>query len=132
MRTHASAPSVLRRVLGVALAIGLAIDAFVGIFGLFFQPYLGPLLDIPMKDPALTTIAGGEFIVVACVYAIALRDPVRYRALLWICALDQVFAALLPGVEIMRGNIAASWKTVGPIPLDAALAIIIALGTRLR
>ena len=46
------------RVLRIAIAIGLLVDVTVAILALFFQPLLGPLLDVPTKDPALTTIAG--------------------------------------------------------------------------
>jgi len=100
----------------------MAIDAFVGILAVFFQPLMGPLLDIPVKDPAVTTIAGGEFIVVGLIYLITLRDPQHYRVLLYVVALDQAFAALLAAVEIQRGEVAATWKTLAPIPLSAILA----------
>ena len=112
----------------VAVAIGFCIDTAVAIIALFFQPLLGPLFDLPLKDPALTTIAGGEYVVVALIYAIVFRAPARYHALLWVCALDQLFAALLPGIEIARGHVAATYKTIGPIPLSALLATVYALG----
>lgn len=118
----------MTNVLRVALAIGFCIDLGVAILCFFFQQQLGPLLDIPLKDPALTTIAGGEYVVVALVYALAFRDPSRYRALLWLCALDQLFAAALPGLEIARGNVAGTIKTIGPIPFNAALAIVYTWG----
>jgi hypothetical protein len=117
----------------VAAAIGLCIDVGVAIVALFFQSLLGPLFDLPLKDPALTTIAGGEYVVVALVYVLVIREPQRYRALLWLCALDQAFAALLPGLEIARGNVIASPKTLGPIPVSAALALVYAwLAARAR
>jgi len=109
--------------LRATVAIGLCVDTTVAILALFFQPLLGPLFDIPVKDPALTTIAGGEYVVVTLVYALVLRDPERFGPLLWLCALDQAFAALLPAVEIARGNVVATWKTIGPIPLNALLAV---------
>ncbi len=110
----------------VAVAIGFCIDIFVAVLALFFQPLLGPLFDIPVKDPALTTIAGGEYVVVALVYLLVFRDARRYRALLWLCALDQAFAALLPAIEIGRGNVVATPKTIGPIPFNALLAVVYA------
>jgi hypothetical protein len=113
--------------LRVAVAIGLCVDTVVAVLALFFQPLLGPLFDIPVKDPALTTIAGGEYVVVALVYALVLRDPGRFHPLLWLCAIDQAFAAFLPAVEIGRGNVVASWKTIGPIPLNALLAVCYAV-----
>ena len=118
----------MKNFLRMAVAIGFCVDAGVAILALFFQAQLGPLLDIPLKDPALTTIAGGEFIVVALVYALVFREPERYRSLLWLCALDQAFAVLLPGIEIARGNVAATFKTLGPIPFSALLAVLYAWG----
>jgi hypothetical protein len=107
------------RVLRIAIAIGLLVDATVAVLALFFQPLLGPLLDVPTKDPALTTI-----------YAILLRDLKKYRVLLWLIALDQAFAAILPAYEIARGHVVATWKTIGPIPFNAALAAIYVAGAR--
>jgi hypothetical protein len=118
------------RVLRIAIAIGLLVDTTVAILALFFQPLLGPLLDVPTKDPALTTIAGGEYVVVASIYAVVLRDLKKYRVLLWLIALDQAFAALLPAYEIARGHVVATWKTIGPIPFNAALAAIYVAGAR--
>jgi uncharacterized membrane protein len=112
----------MTRLLRVAVAVGFCIDVLVAILALFFQSLLGPLFDIPLKDPALTTIAGGEYVVVALVYVLVFREPERYHALLWLCALDQVFAALLPAIEIARGNVVATYKTIGPIPINVLLA----------
>lgn len=112
----------------IAVAIGFCVDCIVAILALFFQSLLGPLFDIPLKDPALTTIAGGEYVVVALVYVLVFREPERYRALLWLCALDQAFAALLPAVEIVRGNVVATYKTIGPIPFNALLAAVYVWG----
>jgi hypothetical protein len=119
---------VTSRLLRIAIAIGALVDASVAILALFFQPLLGPLLDVPTKDPALTTIAGGEYVVVTLIYIVLLRDLERYRALLWLVALDQAFAAVLPAYEIARGHVAQTWKTVGPIPFNAALAAIYVFG----
>ncbi len=107
--------------LRIALAIGFCIDAFVGILCLVAQPLLQPLLDIPVKDPAVTTIAGGELLVAAGIYAFVFRDPQRWRPLLWLCALDQAFGVLLPALEIARGHAPATWKTLGPMPLQLIL-----------
>lgn len=112
----------------VVLAVGFAIDASVALLALFAQGLLEPLLDIPVRDPALTSIAGGEFAVVACVYAVAFRDLRRWNVLLWICALDQLAAAVLPALAIAHGQIPATVKTVGPIPLQALMALVLALG----
>jgi hypothetical protein len=114
----------------IALAIGFAIDAGVAVLALFAPGLLEPLLDLPVRDPGLTSIAGGEFAVVACVYALAFRDPRRWRVLLWICALDQLAAVVLPGLAIVHGQIPATFKTVAPLPLQAVMAITLALGAR--
>ncbi len=116
------------KLLRAALVVGAAIDAMVAVLALFFQQLLGPLLDVPTKDPALTTVAGGEYVVVTGLYVVLLRDLPRYRVLLWLVALDQLFAALLPGIEIARGHVAATWKTLGPIPLSLALSALYAAG----
>jgi hypothetical protein len=112
----------------VVLAIGFAVDASVAVLALFAQGLLEPLLDIPVRDAALTSIVGGEFAVVACVYAVAFRDPRRWSVLLWICALDQLAAVVLPALAIAHGQIPATIKTVGPIPLQALMALVLALG----
>jgi hypothetical protein len=105
----------------VALAIGFCIDGFVGLLCLFVQPLTEPLLGLAVKDPAMTTIAGGELIVAACVYALAFSDPARWRPLLWLCALDQTLGIVLPALEIARGNAPADWKTLGPMPFQTVL-----------
>jgi hypothetical protein len=112
----------------IALALGFAIDASVALLALFAQGLLEPLLDIPVRDAALTSIVGGEFAVVACVYAVAFRDPRRWRVLLWICALDQFAAVVLPALAIAHGQIPATFKTVGPIPVQAVMTLIFAIG----
>ncbi len=112
----------------VALIVGACVDGSVAILALFFQPLLGPLLDVPTKDPALTTIVGGEFVVVALVYVAIARDFARFAPLLWIVALDQLFAVALPALEIARGHVPATWKTIAPMPFDLALAAIYAWG----
>ena len=121
---------VIHMVLRLALAIGFCIDAFVGVLCLFAQPLLEPMLDIPVKDPAVTTIAGGELVVAAGIYAFVFGDPNRFRPLLWLCALDQIFGALLPAIEIARGHAPATIKTLGPIPLQLMLAAIFFAGAR--
>lgn len=105
----------------VALAIGFCIDGFVGLLCLFAQPLIEPLLGLAVKDPAMTTIAGGELIVAAGVYALAFTDPARWRPLLWLCALDQTLGIVLPALEIARGSAPAVWKTLGPMPFQAVL-----------
>ena len=117
-------------VLRAALAIGFGIDVFVGVLALVAQPLLGPLLDIPVKDPAVTTIAGGELLVAAGIYAFVLADPRRWRPLLWLCALDQTLGVLLPALEIARGHAPATFKTLGPMPLQAVLIAIYVLAAR--
>jgi hypothetical protein len=116
--------------LRVALAIGFCIDFFVGVLALVAQPLLLPLLDIPVKDPAVTTIAGGELIVAACIYAIVLSDVRRWRPLLWLCAFDQTFGVILPALEIARGHAPATLKTIGPMPLQLILIAIYVLAAR--
>jgi hypothetical protein len=111
-------------VLRVALAIGFLIDFGVAVISLFAPQLLQSLFDIPVKDVMTVQIAGGEFAVAAFVYALAFRDPVRFRALLWICALDQLFAVVLPALGVARGDIPGTWKVVAPIPFQALLAIL--------
>ncbi len=113
-----------------ALTIGAIVDASVAILAIFFQPLLGPLFDIPTKDPALTTIAGGEYVVVTLIYVMLLRDTKRFAPLLWLVALDQFFAGVIPAWEISRGHVVATWKTIGPIPLNLLLATVYALAAR--
>jgi hypothetical protein len=119
---------VPEKILRAAIALGGIVDITVAILALFFQPLLGPLFDVPTKDPALTTIAGGEYLVVTALYVLLLRDLTRYRVLLWLVALDQFLAAILPGVEIARGHVVATWKTLGPIPLNLALSVTYLVG----
>ena len=108
----------------IGLVIGGAIDAYVGVLALFAPQLMQPLLDIPVKDATVAQFAGGELVVAALVYAVAFRDPVRFRALLWVCALDQVFAVVLPALALAHGALPASWKIVAPIPLQALLAVL--------
>jgi hypothetical protein len=116
--------------LRIALAIGFCIDALVGLLCVFAQPLLQPLLDIPVKDPAVTTIAGGELLVAAGIYAFVLRDTQRWRPLLWLCALDQTLGVVLPAIEIARGHAPATLKTLGPMPLQLILIAIYVAGAR--
>jgi hypothetical protein len=121
---------VFRIVLVVALVIGFCIDAGVGILCVFAQPLLQPLLDIPVKDPAVTSIAGGELLVAAGIYAFVLRDIQRWRSLLWLCALDQFFGVVLPAIEIVRGHAPATLKTLGPMPFQFVLVAVYIAGAR--
>ena len=118
------------RILRVAVGLGFFVDLGVAVLCFFFQQQLGTLLDIPLKDPALTTIAGGEYVVVALVYLLVFRNMRRYGAFLWLLALDQAFAAALPALEIVRGNVVGTLKTIGPIPLNLALCALYAWGAR--
>ncbi|HWT04613.1 MAG TPA: hypothetical protein VN224_02555 [Xanthomonadales bacterium] len=115
---------VFKVVVRIGLAIGGAIDAYVGLISLFAPQLIQPLLDIPVKDPTVVQIAGGEYVVAALVYAFAFRDPVRFRPLLWLCAADQVFAVVLPSLALAHGALPATWKIVAPIPFQALLAIL--------
>ena len=114
-------PAILLR---IALIAGFCIDFGVGLLALVAQPLLQPLLDIPVKDPAVTTIAGGELIVASALYAFVLRDPRRWQPLLWLCVLDQTFGVVLPALEIARGHAPATLKTLGPMPFQAILIAI--------
>ena len=111
-------------ILRVALAIGFLIDAVIGMLAVFAPQLMQPLFDVPIHDALTAQIAGGEFVVVAFVYALAFRDPVRFRALLWLCALDQLFAVVLPALAVARGQLPGSWKIIAPIPFQAALALL--------
>lgn len=119
-------------ILRIALIVGAVGDIGIAIFCWFFQALLGPVLDVPTKDPALTTIAGGEYLIVGILYILAYRNLKQYRPLLWLFAIDQLFAIVLPLLEMSRGNAIISWKTLGPMPLNAILLGIYVWGTRLR
>ena len=119
-------------VVRVALALGLLIDAGVGFIAVFAQPLIQPLFELPVKDPAMTSIAGGELIVAACIYALALRDPARNRPLLWLCALDQTIGVVIPAVEIARGHAPGTFKTLAPMPFQLALVAIYIVAARRR
>ena len=114
-------------VVRAVLAIGFLIDLYVGLLALFAPQLMTPLLDIPMRDPLIAQFAGAEFVVVALVYAIAFRDPARFRALLWLCALDQAIAVVMPTLAVAHGAVPASWKIVAPIPVQALFAIVLAV-----
>jgi hypothetical protein len=114
--------------LRVALAIGFCIDAYVALLALFAPQLIPPLLDIPVHDPTLVQVAGGEYVVAALVYALTFSDPVRFRALLWLCALDQAFAVVLPALAVAHGALPNSWKIVAPIPFQALLALLFVAG----
>lgn len=116
--------------LRIALIAGFCIDFGVGLLALVAQPLLEPLLDIPVKDPAVTTIAGGELIVASAIYALVLRDARRWQPLLWLCVLDQIFGVVLPALEIARGHAPATLKTLGPMPLQAVLIAIYLIAAR--
>lgn len=119
-------------VLRIALAIGALTDGFVAVLMLFFQSSAGAILDIPTKDSAITTFAGCELMLVVLVYVALLRDPVRFRPLLYIVALDQVVAAAWPAFEVWRGDVTATWKTLGPIPINLVLVAVFLIGARVR
>jgi hypothetical protein len=114
-------------VVRVALAIGFLIDGSVGMISLFAPGLIQPLFDIPVKDATFAPIAGAEFIVAAGMYALTFADPTRFRPLLWLCALDQVFAVVLPALAVARGDFPATWKVVAPIPLSALLVLVYAV-----
>ncbi len=122
----------MTRLLRVALWVGAVVDGAVAVLALFFQPLLGPLLDVPVKDPALTTIAGGEYVVLTGLYVFLVRDVARYRPLLWLVALDQLFGGAIPALEVARGHVVASWKTLGPIPFNLALVAIYVAGALVK
>jgi hypothetical protein len=104
-----------------ALIIGAGIDFFVGLLCLFFPDAIGPLLDFPVNDFSLARVTGGELFVAGAVYVLTFRNPRRFQPLFFICALDQIFAAIIPAVEIALGRVPATFKTVGPIPLNLIL-----------
>ena len=120
-------------ILRICLVAGLLIDGSVALISLVAPALLAPLFDIPVRDPIAVLIGGGEFAVVALVYALLLRDVDRFRQFLWLVALDQAFAVVLPVIAMARGDLPATWKTVGPLPLSAVLTLAFVLGaTRKR
>lgn len=119
-------------VLRIATAIAGFVDLAVGVVSIFFQPLMGPLLDVPARDPAMTMLAGGELVVASLVYVALLRDPVRLRPLYWIAAADQVAAIALPLSAVLHGYIPATLKILGPMPLNALLVAIFVWGALRR
>jgi hypothetical protein len=120
------------RFLLVCLAIGALIDGPVALLSLFAPALLTPLFDIPVTDPTAILIGGGEFAVVTLVYVCLLADLRRFRPLLWLVALDQAFAVVLPAIALARGVLPHTWKTVGPLPVSAALCIAFVWGATRR
>jgi len=118
----------LERAVRVALVVGIVIDGFAGLLSLIAQPLLPVLLDVPVKDPAAVTLLGGELLVAAVIYTFPLRDPARFRPLLWLCALDQTLGVTLPGFEILHGHIPATVKTLGPMPFQLMLVALYVAG----
>ena len=114
--------------LRIALAIGFCIDAYVALLALVAPQLIPPLLDIPVHDPTLVQVAGGEYVVAALVYAVTFSDPPRWRPLLWVCALDQAFAVVLPALAVAHGALPTSWKIIAPIPFQALLALVYVAG----
>jgi hypothetical protein len=121
---------MIAKILRPALALGAAIDGFVGVVSMLFPAATGPLFDIPNHDPVFAFLGGGELIVMTFVYVAILCNLTRFRPLLWVVALDQLFAALLPAIEILRGQLPATIKIVGPMPLSLALAVIFIVAAR--
>jgi hypothetical protein len=111
----------------IGLAIGFCIDVWVGVLALFAPQAIPSLLDIPMHDATLAMLAGGEYVVVALVYALAFSDPRRFRALLLICAVDQLFAVVMPALLVAHGVVPGTWKVIAPIPFQALLALLFAV-----
>ncbi len=107
-----------------ALVVGAAIDLFVGIVLLVVPQLAAPLFDVSVRDGLVASFAGSELIVAACVYALTLRDPQRYRVFLWVCALDQFFAVVGPSIAVADGAMPATWKVIAPIPLQAVLCVL--------
>jgi hypothetical protein len=119
---------MMDRAVRVALIVGILIDGFAGVISLAVQPLLPILLDVPVKDPAATLLLGGELLVAAGIYLFVLRDPVRFRPLLWLCALDQTLGVALPALEIARGALPATVKTLGPMPFQLLLVALYVTG----
>jgi len=114
----------------IALVAGFVTDAGVGVLCVFAQPLLGPLLGVPVKDPAITAFLGGELIVASVVYVLVFRDLARWGALLWLCALDQTLGIAIPAVQIALGHVPATLQTLGPMPLQVVLVALYVMGAR--
>jgi hypothetical protein len=115
-----------KRLVQVALVVGGLMDAWVGLLALLLPRFLGPLLDIPAVDPTWTAFAGAEFLVVAVVYFLILRDMERFRPFMLVVAFDQFLAAFGPLIMIWHGQLPNTWKTAGPLPVNFALWLILA------
>ena len=79
-------------ILRICLVAGLLIDGSVALISLVAPALLAPLFDIPVRDPIAVLIGGGEFAVVALVYALLLRDVDRFRPFLWLVALASLLS----------------------------------------
>jgi hypothetical protein len=117
-------------VLRVALVVGAFIDFFVAIVVMVFPQSSAALFDIPVHDPTAALLGGGELLVAGFIYVLILRDVERFRPFLWLVALDQLFAALLPGIEVLRGHLPATLKILAPMPINLALVVVYVLAAR--
>ena len=79
---------------------------------------------------AVEPLGGGELLVAGFIYVLILRDVERFRPFLWLVALDQLFAALLPGIEVLRGHLPATLKILAPMPINLALVVVYVLAAR--
>jgi hypothetical protein len=117
-------------VVRIALIAGFCVDAFVGVLCIVGQSLLAPLLGVPVKDPAITAFLGGELLVASVVYALVFFDVARWRALLWLCALDQTLGVVIPIAQIAAGHVTGTLQTIGPMPFQLALVAIYIIGAR--
>jgi hypothetical protein len=67
-------------------------------------------------------------LVAAGIYVLAFLDPVRWRPLFWLCALDQTLGVVLPAIEIAHGHAPATFKTIAPMPFQLALVAMYVVG----
>ncbi|MFN2461860.1 MAG: hypothetical protein ABR591_14460 [Candidatus Velthaea sp.] len=120
----------MNAVVRVALVLGLLVDLLVAGVSLFAPGWSAPLFDIPVRDSVIAALGGGEYFVVACVYVLLLGASRRLQPLFWIVALDQAVAVVLPAVEVAQGSIPGTFKTLAPLPVSTALAVVFAWAAR--
>ena len=96
-------------------------DILGGVAGLSFS---GPLLDI--KDTPSGILAarpfGSALFVIALLYLIAARDPLRHRFILWLAVLEQLIAIVIGVYQGASDNL--KWEGL-VIPVGMAIILLV-------
>jgi hypothetical protein len=91
----------------------------------FLELTNGRFLQVNDIDGVLGVRAvGGSTAVLALAYLLAVRNPVRYRFVLWLASIEQVLTLFVATFHWARGDVAAG-ETL--LPLLVAVAFLVAL-----